>query len=42
MYLMADACGLDPDKIIKDKFLQNAKKYPVDRSFGKSDKYCDI
>lgn len=40
--LMADACGLDPDKIIKDKFLQNAEKYPVDRSFGKSDKYCDI
>lgn len=37
--LMADACHLDLDEIIQDKIKVNEKKYPVEKSKGKSDKY---
>lgn len=37
--LMADACGLDMDKIVQKKMEQNNKKYPVEKARGKSDKY---
>lgn len=30
---------LDPIEIIKEKLVKNAKKYPVDKSKGKSTKY---
>ena len=37
--LMADACGLDLDEIVKEKIDRNNEKYPVEKSKGKSDKY---
>ena len=40
--LMADACGLDMDKIVQKKMEQNNKKYPVEKAKGKSDKYIEL
>lgn len=37
--LMADACGLDLDEIVREKISTNEKKYPVEKARGKSDKY---
>ena len=37
--LLADACNLDMDEIIRNKLVVNDKKYPVDKAKGKSDKY---
>ncbi len=37
--LMADACGLDLDEIVREKIKVNAKKYPVEKAKGKSAKY---
>lgn len=37
--LMADACNLDIDEIVEEKIKANDKKYPVDKSKGRSDKY---
>ena len=37
--LMADACGLDLDEIVRKKIKVNAKKYPVEKAKGKSAKY---
>ena len=36
---MLDKLGLDEDEIINAKMEQNEKKYPVDKSKGKSNKY---
>ena len=40
--LMADACGLDADEIIREKIRRNREKYPVDKAFGSSKKYTEI
>lgn len=37
--LLADACNIDMDEIIRNKLVVNDKKYPVDKAKGKSDKY---
>lgn len=37
--LLADKYGLDPDEIVLAKLEETQKKYPVEKSFGKSDKY---
>lgn len=37
--LMADACGLDLDEIVRDKIKRNNEKYPVEKAKGRSDKY---
>lgn len=37
--LMANDLKIDLDKSLKEKMKENAKKYPVEKSFGKSDKY---
>lgn len=37
--LMADKLGVDPQKIVLDKIEETAKKYPIDKSKGKSTKY---
>ena len=37
--LMADKIGVDPKQIVLDKMEETAKKYPVDKSKGKSTKY---
>ena len=36
---MLDKLGLDEDEIVNAKMEQNEKKYPVDKSKGKSNKY---
>ncbi len=37
--LMADKLGLDPKQIVLDKMEKTAKKYPVEKSKGRSTKY---
>ena len=36
---MADACGLDPLKIVNEKIDANAEKYPVELSRGDAQEY---
>lgn len=40
--LMANDLDLDISEIIYDKLKVNGVKYPVDKSFGKSDKYTQL
>lgn len=40
--LMADACGLDLDEIVKEKVKRNAEKYPVEKAFGNKEKYTEL
>jgi NTP pyrophosphatase (non-canonical NTP hydrolase) len=40
--MLAGRHGLDVSEIVKDKIEQNAKKYPVEQSKGKSKKYKDL
>ena len=40
--LMADACGLDPDDIIREKLVVNCQKYPADKAYGRSNKYNEL
>ena len=40
--LMADACGLDMDEIIKEKMKRNNEKYPVEKAFGSKEKYTEL
>ena len=40
--LMADITGLDMEEILRKKLEVNRKKYPVDKSYGKSDKYTEL
>lgn len=37
--LLADKYGFDLDEIVLAKLEETQKKYPVEKSFGKSDKY---
>lgn len=37
--LMADACGLDLDEIIREKIKRNEEKYPIEKSKGNKEKY---
>lgn len=40
--LMADACGLDLDEIVREKIKVNNEKYPVEKAKGKSNKYNQL
>lgn len=40
--LMADACGLDLDDIVRTKVAVNNEKYPVNKAKGKSKKYSEL
>lgn len=40
--LMAEACGLDIEQLIKNKLLINSSKYPIEKSYGKKEKYCKL
>lgn len=40
--LMADAYGLDVEKIVLDKIEKNGKKYPVNKSRGSAKKYNEL
>ena len=37
--LMADACGLDLDEIVREKIKGNEEKYPIEKSKGSKEKY---
>jgi len=37
--LMADRTGLDISEIVEEKLRLNKQKYPVEKAYGKSDKY---
>lgn len=38
-YLLAARLGLDPNKLVSDKAVVTERKYPVEKSFGRSDRY---
>ena len=40
--LMADACGLDLDEIVRAKNAKNAQKYPADLAYGNKAKYTEL
>ncbi|MBR0599786.1 nucleotide pyrophosphohydrolase [Sinanaerobacter chloroacetimidivorans] len=40
--LFAEAVGLDLDEIIMEKLSKNSKKYPVEKAFGKKEKYTEL
>lgn len=40
--LMADACGLDLDEIVREKMKKNNEKYPVQKAFGSKEKYTEL
>lgn len=40
--LMADVCGLDLDEIMNEKITKNEAKYPVEKAWGKADKYTEL
>lgn len=41
-FLIADKHNLDPFEIILNKIKINSKKYPIEKSKGKSTKYSDL
>ena len=40
--LMADACGLDLDEIVREKVRRNEEKYPVEKASGNKAKYTEL
>lgn len=40
--LMADACGLDLDMIVREKIKKNNEKYPVEKAYGSREKYTEL
>ena len=40
--LLADKYGFDLEEIVLEKLEQTKAKYPVDKAFGKSDKYDQL
>ena len=40
--LMADACGLDLDQIVREKLKRNNEKYPVEKAYGNKEKYTEL
>jgi NTP pyrophosphatase (non-canonical NTP hydrolase) len=40
--LFSDAINVDIDAIVKKKLAMNAKNYPVEKAFGKKDKYTEL
>ena len=40
--LMADACGLDLDEIVREKLQKNNEKYPVEKAYGSKAKYTEL
>ena len=41
-HLLADRLGLDPDQIVLEKLAVTRAKYPVERAYGRSDKYDEL
>lgn len=40
--LMADACDLDMDEIVLEKIKKNEEKYPVEKAYGRREKYTEL
>lgn len=40
--LLADRLGVDPEQIVLDKLAVTRKKYPVEKSRGRSEKYDQL
>ena len=40
--LMANACGLDLDEIVREKIKRNEEKYPIEKSKGSKRKYTNL
>lgn len=40
--LMADACGLDMDEIVREKLKRNNEKYPVEKARNSAKKYSEL
>lgn len=40
--LMADACGLDLDEIVREKIKRNEEKYLIEKSKGSKEKYTKL
>ena len=40
--LLADVIDADIEKIVLDKLEKNSMKYPVDKAFGKKEKYTEL
>ena len=40
--LMADACGLDLDEIVREKVRRNEEKYPVEKAYNNKAKYTEL
>ena len=40
--LMADACKLDLDEIVREKVKRNGEKYPVEKAYGSKEKYTEL
>ena len=40
--LMADACDLDMDEIVKEKIKRNNEKYPIEKSKDSAKKYNEL
>ncbi len=41
-FLMADVTGLDVAEIVTKKLSENRSKYPVEKAYGKADKYTEL
>lgn len=41
-HLLADCLGVDPDQIVLDKLAITRAKYPVERAYGRSEKYDEL
>lgn len=40
--LMADACDLDMDEIVREKIKRNNEKYPIDKAKDSAKKYNEL
>jgi len=40
--LMADACGLDMDEIVREKIIHNNEKYPIEKAKDSAKKYNEL
>ncbi|ASZ08255.1 nucleotide pyrophosphohydrolase [Enterococcus thailandicus] len=41
-YMLADNLAFDLDEIIEEKLIKNNRKYPVEKSIGKREKYTEL
>lgn len=41
-HMLADNLDLDIEEIMEEKLVKNAKKYPIEKSKGKNNKYTDL